>query len=384
MLTDVEKNYWPTELEVAGLVWTVKKIRHMIESSKSKVVVYTDHSATIEIVKQASLATTSTLRLNLRLVRASQYLQRFELNVRHKPGKKNVIPDALSCLASTNEIHSAAPDHAELDALLAVDELAYAYTTTLVEMSEDFRSRIVKGYEVDPAWQKVLRVLYDEESRGEDAARLDFVLGEEVSKEDKSTDDGSAEGFRDARSAEDNASPERQESFHNRLIYYVEKSTGVRRLCISEAVVKDILDVTHTAKGHMGFARCFKRVLSSWCVRGLTRYLRDYLKHCPQCLVYQTRRHALYGSMQPIYHPPVPFHIITINFILALPLTPEGFDSAISVTCKSSKRITFAPGKTTWKAFEWAAALLKRLELGNWGLPKVILSDRDPKFLSNL
>ena len=139
LLTDIEKNYWPTELEVAGLVWAVRKIRHLIKSSKSKVVVYTDHSATVDICKQATLTTTSTVRLNLRLVRASQYLQRFDLDVRHKPGKSNVIPDALSRLPSTNQHTALPPEHAELDAL-------YAYTTTLVEIDQTFKVRIVKGY----------------------------------------------------------------------------------------------------------------------------------------------------------------------------------------------------------------------------------------------
>lgn len=71
LLISAERNYWPTELEVVGLVWTIRKIRHLIEFFKLKVVVYTDHSVTIDIAKQASLTTTSTMRLNLRLVRAS-------------------------------------------------------------------------------------------------------------------------------------------------------------------------------------------------------------------------------------------------------------------------------------------------------------------------
>ena len=78
------------------------------------------------------------------------------------------------------------------------------------------------------------------------------------------------------------------------------------------------------------------------------------------------------------------FYTITIDFVLALLLLVEGFDSVMSITCKFSKRITLAPGKTTWKALEWAVALLERLELGDWGLPKAILLDRDPKFLSEL
>ena len=470
LLTTAERNYWPTELEVACLVWTVRKIRHLIESSKSKVIVFTDHSATIDIVKQSSLNSVSTLRLNLRLVRASQYLQRFDLDVRHKPGKSNVIPDALSRLSSSNESHPVQPEFAELDALQA----SYAYTTTLVEMSHDFKQRIVAGYETDPSWTKILTILRKQDSyRSEDVAKLPFVWGDYVESalehpqnrtdgSQEASDNGSNRPQRPPRptevravavkvplrkpsepsatastqtglkkpstvpatearavavrvplrkpSDEGNAFPaatqEASEALRNqapiepfrdrtvtpsdaseasgRLIFHVDKSTGVKRLCIPGAVVKDVLAVAHTAEGHMGFARCYERVASSWYIRGLTRYLRDYLKHCPECLVYQTRRHAPYGSMQPIYSPPVPFHTITIDFVLALPLSTEGFDSVMSVTCKFSKRVTLAPGKTTWKALEWAVAMLERLELGDWGLPKVILSDRDPKFLSDL
>ena len=479
LLTAAEMNYWPTELEVAGLVWTVRKIRHLIESSKSKVIVYTDHSATTDIVKQSSLNSVSTLRLNLRLVRASQYLQRFELDVRHKPGKSNVIPDALSRLSSTND-SNVPPEHSELDAL----HVTYAYTTTLVEMSDDFKQRIVEGYDTDPAWTKVLAVLRKQDG-SEDGARLPFVWGEHVPKATDETHDkqpdlppagieravavrvplrkpsgdasnnpprphrpteravavrvplrdvsgnvlnnpqrpieravavrvplreasgndartpstaherphGPTEAravavrvpLRNASNAnEASCNPAVPAPAESRLIYHIDKATGIRRLCIPAAVVKDVLAVAHTAEGHMGFARCYERVAGSWYIRGLTRYLRDYLKHCPECLVYQTRRHAPYGSMQPIYSPPVPFHTITIDFVLALPLSVEGYDSAMSVTCKFSKRITLAPGKTTWKALDWAVAMLERLELGDWGLPKVILSDRDPKFLSEL
>jgi hypothetical protein len=37
-----EMDYWPTELEVAGLVWTVRSIRHLIQDA-AKVIFYTDH-----------------------------------------------------------------------------------------------------------------------------------------------------------------------------------------------------------------------------------------------------------------------------------------------------------------------------------------------------
>ena len=82
LLTSTEKNYWPTELEIVGFVWVVKKVKHLIESCRACVIIQTDHSAILDIFQQSSItSTTLTMRMNLRLVRASQFLQQFRLNV---------------------------------------------------------------------------------------------------------------------------------------------------------------------------------------------------------------------------------------------------------------------------------------------------------------
>ena len=104
----------------------------------------------------------------------------------------------------------------------------------------------------------------------------------------------------------------------------------------------------------------------SWYIHGLTRLLRDYIRRCPQCLALQTRRHRPYGALQPIQSPS------TLDFILALPTTAEGFDSVITVTDKFFKRITYLIGEVTWKARDWAVALLDRLDIADWGLPMVL------------
>ena len=50
-LTPAERNYWPTELKIAGFVWVVKKVRHIIELSKANVIIQTNHSAIINILR---------------------------------------------------------------------------------------------------------------------------------------------------------------------------------------------------------------------------------------------------------------------------------------------------------------------------------------------
>jgi hypothetical protein len=90
---------------MTGLVWVVRKIRHSTESNKiPPVTIFMDHSSLVSISKKSSITSTvPTEKLNLRLVRAGEYLSHFQLDICHKPGKANFVPDALSRLATLEE-----------------------------------------------------------------------------------------------------------------------------------------------------------------------------------------------------------------------------------------------------------------------------------------
>ncbi len=347
LLKDAETRYWPTEMELAGVVWVLTKIRHMVDTAP-KTIIYTDHGAALGIAKQTTLTTSSTDKLNLRLVRASDYIQRFQnVEFRYKMGSKHIIPDALSRLPQKNtELDYST---GQLDALWA-----HAYSTTvLVEMSSELKERILDGYKDDPDWTRLLEVLKNNDDAGEDAANLPFYRGT----------DG--------------------------LIWRIDDVTSdhafaPERLCVPNACVKDFFDTVHDKNGHIGRNKCHEIIARQWYIRGLDRRLREYLRHCPQCQLYQTPRHQPYGALQPILSPPAPYHTISMDFVLALPLTLEGYDCILTVTCKFSRKITLIPGKNTYSAEDWAGLLLTRLLLLDWGLPKAIISDRDRKFVSAL
>ena len=139
LLTTAEKNYWPTKLEIAGFVWVIKKLRHLVESFRASVIIQTDHSAILDIMQQSSITSmSSTMRMNVCLIRAFQFLRQFRLVVHYKPGKEHIIPDALSRLASANcARHNKA--YFELDTL-------FTYNVTLMEISPDLIKRILDGY----------------------------------------------------------------------------------------------------------------------------------------------------------------------------------------------------------------------------------------------
>lgn len=110
------------------------------------------------------------MRMNVWLVRASQFLRQCsKLEIRHKPGKEHIVPNALSCLASANtNLPSLDQEYSELDAL-------FTYTTTLVDIHPDLIKRIIDGYKADEWWSKLLRQVKDNEAFGVDKAILSFV-----------------------------------------------------------------------------------------------------------------------------------------------------------------------------------------------------------------
>lgn len=136
----MERDYWPIEIEIAGCVWVVKKVKHITKSSKSNVIIQTDHSAIIDIFQQSSIMSiTLTMRLNLRLVQVFQFLQQFKLDDCHKSGKEHIIPNTFSRLASANTCYPD-PQHSELDAW-------FTYNVTLVEIHPSLVSRILAEYQ---------------------------------------------------------------------------------------------------------------------------------------------------------------------------------------------------------------------------------------------
>ena len=265
--------------------------------------------------------------------------------------------------------------YSELDAF-------FTYRATLVEISPDLIERILDGYLADDWWVKVRKQLLSNKDLGSDKAILPFVFSSTVQPS------SSNPYFLLTPEAKDHASdlPNSEPTLpmhpgKAQFIYYLDRVTGVCRLCIPPAVAPDLLAIAH-GKGHPGFARCHEIISRSWYIRELTKILRSFNRHCPQCLALQTRSHAPYGSLQPIHSSPVPFFTLMLDFILALLLNADGYNALMSVTCKFSKRVTLIEGKDTWTAEEWAHAFLARLDLVNWGLLGELITNRDPKFLS--
>ena len=387
MLTSAEERYWPTELEMAGLVWVVRRARHLIEASKHVTVIFTNHAANAFIARQTTLSSSNTDKLNLRLVRASTYLSQFRLDIRYRSGKRHVIPDALFRLSADRSFLDDG-ENLELESYHSsmadpsVNDQCFAYHGALISMSSDFHKQLVDGYVKEKVWTGLITMLISLNKRLMLEKPFAVASSDEASGSPPSIDGNSS---REASPSEGNSSQPKKSyigidfELDDGLIYHTGK--GRRRLCIPASCEAEVFRMSHDDNQHAGRHRCYQRIADSLYVPRLSRKLRQYLDHCPSCQLNQTKRHKPYEELMPISSTPRPFHTIAIDFVVGL---PGVYDALMTITDKFSRRTLLIRGKTTYTAADWTHLLLNALLTADWDIPEGIISDRNPKFLSDL
>jgi transposase InsO family protein len=379
LLIFAEKNYWLIELETVELIWIIKKIKHLIQSFEKSIIIQTNHAAIMNICKQTSIiSTNSVMRMNLRLIRVSQFLSQFSnLKIRHKSKKYHLISDALFRLQSLNK-ENLSDDHAELNELFVDHNVIHAYNTTLMKLSSEFRKRIIDDYFTNESWKKIIHTIDQNEAQSENAAKLFFVR-------ESATVSRESDFYMTSSMKSSLKISVSNHSNNKNLIYHVNRSTEEKRLCISFNCVSDILIIAHEREqDHSGFDICFEIITRFWYIKELIKALRQYIRHCSQCLTIQTRRHKSYENLQSIHSFSVSFHTITMNFVLELSKIKKEIDCVLSIIDKLTKRVMLISEKFIYTAENWAIHLLEETQRRDWNISKVIISDRDRKFLSDL
>ena len=100
------------------------------------------------------------------------------------------------------------------------------------------------------------------------------------------------------------------------LIYYQNEYNDRKRLCIFKSLKQKIFELTHNKHNHKRFHHIYKRIVESYYFKHLIKRLKRYILHCSKCQLNQTKRHALYESLNPILTFLLIFYTIIIDFIL--------------------------------------------------------------------
>ena len=114
----------------------------MIESLITSIIIFINYDIVLNIIKQTSLITININKINLRLMRAFDYLQRFEFIIRYKFGKQHVVLNVLSRLKN-NYTNFTAFEVDELNVLIVYFNYAsiiiYCFIIYLIEISTNFK-----------------------------------------------------------------------------------------------------------------------------------------------------------------------------------------------------------------------------------------------------
>ena len=213
-------------------------------------------------------------------------------------------------------------------------------------MNDAFWIRLLKAYNTELQWDRIWKMISDNNVLGENAIKLVYWLIQ-------------------------------------KLIYF-DNSENDLCLCISADLIKEVFQLAHDELKHSEYAHMHKWLMQGLYIHNISKQLHKFIWYCPQCQLNQTSQHTLYESMQSILSSPQPFHTITLDFILSLSISVELYNTVMSVTDKFSKVVTFVPEKITWEGKKWAVQLLIRLNLLEWELSSVIISDCNVQFVTNL
>ena len=337
MLTSAKQRYWSIEFEIAALVWIIKKVKHMIETITKTTVIFTNHSVSTSIVKQISHIFSNIDKLNLKLIKVFVYLSQFDLDVRYKSKKFNIVFDVLFRLFTISSLQS-------------FSKKTNAFQISLIIMSNEFKKRLIDEYAKDASWTKIIKALQELEKRLKKERNLENA------------------------SRYNNNHIDMNFVIRQELIYHKNR----QRLCIFKSFDKDIFNLTHDKNQHSEINRCYARISECLYISHLLRKLRQYVTHCFQCQLNQIKRHKSYEKLMLISSTSKSFHTISIDFVMTI---FEDFDSLLTAFCKFFKRVMIISKKFIYSAEKWVELAFDRFQLTDWEISAAIIFDRDFKFI---
>lgn len=134
--------------------------------------------------------------------------------------------------------------------------------------------------------------------------------------------------------------------------------------------------------GHLGRAKTLERLVRQYFWPKMSADVHQYTSTCPTCQKAKTSTSKPIGLLHPLPTPSQKWEQVTLDLITQLPPTKStNFDAIVVFVDRLTKRIHVAPTNTSVNA-EGMAQLFFDHVFRHHGLPKVLISDRDPRFTS--
>ncbi|PNX92763.1 Ty3/gypsy retrotransposon protein [Trifolium pratense] len=165
---------------------------------------------------------------------------------------------------------------------------------------------------------------------------------------------------------------------HQGLLFYKNKIW----LNSSNPFKQRLLQEFHNSplSGHMGIQKTYIRLHENFYWQGMRDDVKHFVSNCLTCQAtkYETKKPA--GLLQPLPVPSAIWEDLSLDFITGLPPS-HGFTVILVVVDRFSKGAHFGALPSSFSAYK-VAALFLDIICKHHGLPRSLVSDRDPIFIS--
>ncbi|GJP33550.1 hypothetical protein CLOM_g18077 [Closterium sp. NIES-68] len=145
----------------------------------------------------------------------------------------------------------------------------------------------------------------------------------------------------------------------------------------------DIIEEVHSTKygGHLGIKKTRWALSDVYWWPGLGTEVQQFVSHCDACARNKSDTKKPGGLLQPLEIPDEPWESVSLDFITDLPKTRDGHTAILVFVDRLTKMVHFF-ATTTDVSAEDTAKLFVAHVFRLHGLPRVLVSDRDPRFTS--
>jgi len=177
------------------------------------------------------------------------------------------------------------------------------------------------------------------------------------------------------------------ERFHLRNgLWYLEEPGRTARLCVpttqlQRKLMRELHDTPTAA--HPGRDRMTANLTRRFFWPHMAKHVTDFVAACPACQRSKPRSGTTPGLLQPLPIPAGAWTSVSVDFMTDLPRTQRGRDALLVVVDRFSKMIHLTAVHKGDSAAETARIMIRDV-VRLHGIPKEIVSDRDPKFTSDL
>ncbi len=151
---------------------------------------------------------------------------------------------------------------------------------------------------------------------------------------------------------------------------------------VPSTCVKLVLELEHDQSGHHGISETERRVRRKFWFPSMHALIKEYVQGCVVCGRSKPSNNALRA---PLSHRPfadIQWEQVSMDFVCGLPVVAGGYDRVLTVVDRGiTKRAHFIKCKSTHTAEHIAQLFLDHI-YKHHGLPKSIICDQDPLFMS--